>query len=386
MHKLFASLLVLAALAPAPAVAHDGPAIAAARKIAFPKLKDGRSVLAVDLHTHSVFSDGSVWPDVRVEEAKRDGLFAMAVSEHLEYQPKAADIPHPDRNRSYELAAKAAEVKPDSTGANKNPLMVINGSEITKIAMPAGHINAVFITDANPLKTGDALAQLTAANAQGAFTFWNHPYWHAQTPDGVARMTPVHADFIKRGLLHGIEVANGLDMSDEAFKLALDNNLTILGTSDIHGLIDWEFDLAGGGHRTATLVLTKSETPDGLKAALKAGDTVAIFKDNLVGRKANVEAVVRSTLKIEVDTPLPRTTVTPVSIINDSPVDYILENTGPEGAYDEAHVFTVKAGSTFTLLIKNVPDPSKLSLTFKALNTYIAPREHLVLTVKDETP
>ncbi|HPI48948.1 MAG TPA: Sb-PDE family phosphodiesterase [Hyphomonadaceae bacterium] len=386
MRKLFASLLVLAALAPAPAVAHDGPAIAAARKIAFPKLKDGRSVLAVDLHTHSVFSDGSVWPDVRVEEAKRDGLFAMAVSEHLEYQPKAADIPHPDRNRSYELATKAAEVKPDSIGANKNPLMVINGSEITKIAMPAGHINAVFITDANPLKTGDALAQLTAANAQGAFTFWNHPYWHAQTPDGVARMTPVHADFIKRGLLHGIEVANGLDMSDEAFKLALDNNLTILGTSDIHGLIDWEFDLAGGGHRTATLVLTKSETPDGLKAALKAGDTVAIFKDNLVGRKANVEAVVRSTLKIEVDTPLPRTTVTPVSIVNDSPVDYILENTGPEGAYDEAHVFTVKAGSTFTLLIKNVPDPSKLSLTFKALNTYIAPREHLVLTVKDETP
>lgn len=386
MRKLFASLLVLAVLAPAPAIAHDGPAIAAARKIAFPKLQDGRSVLAVDLHTHSVFSDGMVWPDVRVEEAKRDGLFAMAVSEHLEYQPKAADIPHPDRNRSYQLASKAAEVKPDAIGANKNPLMVINGSEITKIAMPAGHINAVFITDANPLKTGDALAQLTAANAQGAFTFWNHPYWHAQTPDGVARMTPVHADFIKRGLLHGIEVANGLDMSDEAFKLALDNNLTILGTSDIHGLIDWEFDLAGGGHRTATLVLTKSETPDGLKAALKAGDTIAIYKDNLIGKKANVEAVVRSTLRIEVDKPLPRTTVTPVSVINDSPVDYILENTGPEGAYDEAHVFTVKAGSTFTLLIKNVPDPSKLSLTFKALNTYIAPREHLTLQLRDQTP
>jgi hypothetical protein len=386
MRKLLASLLVITVLAPTPAVAHDGHAIAAARRIAFPKLQDGRSVLAVDLHTHSVFSDGMVWPDVRVEEAKRDGLFAMAVSEHLEYQPKAADIPHPDRNRSYELAAKAAEVKADATGANKNPLMVINGSEITKIAMPAGHINAVFITDANPLKTGDALSQLTAANAQGAFTFWNHPYWHAQTPDGVARMTPVHADFIKRGLLHGIEVANGLDMSDEAFKLALDNNLTILGTSDVHGLIDWEFDLAGGGHRTATLVLTRSETPDGLKAALKAGHTVAIYKDNLVGRKENVEAVVRSTLRIEVDKPLPRTTVTPVSIINDSPVDYLLENTGPEGAYDEAHVITVKAGSSFTILVKNVPDPSRLSLTFKALNTYIAPREHLIVQLRDQTP
>ncbi len=386
MRKLLASVLVLALLAPAPAMAHDGPAIAASRKISFPKLQDGRSVLAVDLHTHSVFSDGMVWPDVRVEEAKRDGLFAMAVSEHLEYQPKIADIPHPDRNRSYQLASKAAEVKPDATDDNKNALVVINGSEITKVTMPAGHINAVFITDANALKTGDALAQLTAANAQGAFTFWNHPYWHAQTPDGVARMTTVHADFIKRGLLHGIEVANGLDMSDEAFKLALDNNLTILGTSDIHGLIDWEFDLAGGGHRTATLVLTQAETPDGLKAALKAGHTVAIFNDNLIGRKKNVEAVVSSTLKMEVDQPLPRTTVVPVRIINDSPVDYMLENTGPEGAYDEAHVFTVKAGSSFTLLIKNVPDVSKLSLTFKALNTYIAPREHLTVQLRDVTP
>lgn len=386
MRKLLASVLVLALLAPAPAMAHDGPAIAASRRISFPKLQDGRSVLAVDLHTHSVFSDGMVWPDVRVEEAKRDGLFAMAVSEHLEYQPKIADIPHPDRNRSYQLASKAAEVKPDATDDNKNTLVVINGSEITKVTMPAGHINAVFITDANALKTGDALAQLTAANAQGAFTFWNHPYWHAQTPDGVARMTTVHADFIKRGLLHGIEVANGLDMSDEAFKLALDNNLTILGTSDIHGLIDWEFDLAGGGHRTATLVLTQAETPDGLKAALKAGHTVAIFNDNLIGRKENVEAVVSSTLKMEVDQPLPRTTVVPVRIINDSPVDYMLENTGPEGAYDEAHVFTVKAGSSFTLLIKNVPDVSKLSLTFKALNTYIAPREHLTVQLRDVTP
>ena len=70
MRKLIPAVLVLAMLAPAPAVAHDAD-IARARRVAFPKLLDGRSVLAVDLHTHSVFSDGSVWPDVRVEEAKR---------------------------------------------------------------------------------------------------------------------------------------------------------------------------------------------------------------------------------------------------------------------------------------------------------------------------
>jgi hypothetical protein len=390
--RRIALLVVSALVLSAPALAHDLD-IAQARRINFPKLQDGRSVLAVDLHTHSVFSDGMVWPDVRVEEAKRDGLFAMAVSEHLEYQPKAADIPHKDRNRSFQVASEAAKIRPDAIGPNKQPLMVLNGSEITKLVIQPGHMNAVFITDANKLmpKAGlnpvdAAREQLKEANAQGGFTFWNHPYWTSQTPNGIATLDPVHAEFIKSGLLHGIEVANGADMSDEAFKIALDNNITILGTSDVHGLIDWEYDLEHGGHRTATLVLTNSETPDGLKAALKAGNTVAIYNDNLVGKPANVEAVVRSTLKIEVDAALPRTTVVPVSVINDSPVDYVLENMGPEGAYDEGHVFTVKSGSTFTLLIKNVPDASRLSLTFKALNTYIAPREHLTVQLRDTTP
>jgi len=315
------------------------------------------------------------------------------VSEHLEYQPKSADIQHRDRNRAFVIASEAAKVKPDATGANKAPLMVINGSEITKLTILPGHMNAVFITDANAMlpKAGlnavdAAREQLKAAVAQGGFTFWNHPYWTSQTPNGIATLDPVHAEFIKSGLLHGIEVANGADMSDEAFRIALDNNLAILGTSDIHGLIDWEYDLAGGGHRTATLVLTSSETPDGVKAALRVGDTVAVYNDNLIGKKANVEAVVRATLKMEVGEAVPRSTVHGVSIINDSPVDYMIENMGPNDAYDEGHVFTVKAGSRFTLLMKNVPDPAKLALNFKVLNTYVAPREHLVLEVRDVTP
>ena len=73
----------------------------------------------------------------------------------------------------------------------------------------------------------------------------------------------------------------------------------------------------------------------------------------------------------------------PASVINDSPIDYIVENIGPQGFYDEGHVFTVKAGSTFTLVVKNVPDLAKLSLTFRLLNTYVAPRQHLELTLRD---
>ena len=75
------------------------------REITFPDL-DNYLTLVCDFHTHSVFSDGSVWPDIRVEEAERDKIDVLAVTEHLEYQPHINDIPHPDRNRSYQLATK----------------------------------------------------------------------------------------------------------------------------------------------------------------------------------------------------------------------------------------------------------------------------------------
>ncbi|MEZ5939211.1 MAG: Sb-PDE family phosphodiesterase [Hyphomonadaceae bacterium] len=387
MRKLVSTLLAASAMGLAmsgPASAHDG--IEQTRRIEFPDLQDGRHALAVDLHTHSVFSDGYVWPDIRVQEAKRDGLFAMAVSEHLEYQPKIKDIPHPDRNRSYELASAAAAVKPDASGLAAEPLAVINGSEITKITMPAGHINAVFIQDANALVKGDALTQLKEARKQGAFVFWNHPYWLAQQRDGVAKMTPFHEDAIRQGLIQGIEVANGADMSDEAMAMALKYNLTMLGTSDIHGLIDWDYDLEHGAQRTATLVLAKDKSLESVKSALQAGDTVAVYNHNLIGRPQNVEAVVRGSLKVDIGQPMKNTTVVPVQFTNDSPINFMLQTAGPESFYDEGHVFTVKAHSSFTVLVKNVPDISKLNLTVEALNTYVAPREHLTLTLVDPTP
>lgn len=43
------------------------------RHIEFPDTAEYQT-LVLDLHTHSVFSDGHVWPTVRVSEALRDGL------------------------------------------------------------------------------------------------------------------------------------------------------------------------------------------------------------------------------------------------------------------------------------------------------------------------
>ena len=106
------------------------------RKISFPDIK-GYKTLSCDLHTHTVFSDGSVWPSIRVAEANKDGLDAIAGTEHIEYQSYKDDIPHPDRNRSYDLTKKYAK---------GSDLMVIAGTEITK-KMPPGHANAIFVKD-----------------------------------------------------------------------------------------------------------------------------------------------------------------------------------------------------------------------------------------------
>ena len=44
-------------------------------------------LISTDLHIHTVFSDGFVWPDLRVDEALREGLDLISITDHLEYQP-----------------------------------------------------------------------------------------------------------------------------------------------------------------------------------------------------------------------------------------------------------------------------------------------------------
>ena len=55
---------------------------------------------------------------------------------------------------------------------------------------------------------------------------------------GIATLTDMHRQLIADGLLHGIEVINSSTYSAESLQIALDNDLTIIATSDIHGLID----------------------------------------------------------------------------------------------------------------------------------------------------
>ncbi|MBI1343632.1 MAG: PHP domain-containing protein [Terrimonas sp.] len=338
------------------------------RSIRFPDIP-GFYTLKCDLHEHTVFSDGKVWPDIRVMEALMDGLDAISLTEHLEYQPHKADIPHPDRNRSYEIALKEAK---------DHDLIIIRGSEITR-KMPPGHCNAVFIQDANKLLVDDSIAVFREAQKQGAFVFWNHPNWMSQRKDGMATLTDMHQFLIREQLLDGIEVVNEHTYSDEALQIALDNNLTIMGTSDIHGLIDWEFSVPKGGHRPVTLVFAKEKTEKGIKEGLMNRRTVVFFKNTLIGRKEFLVPVIRESLIIKSANYIGNTNVLSVVVENKTNAEFILMNRGSFTFHNSQDIITVVPGVNI-LEIKTKDRLSSFQLPFEVLNAVEAPAKHPVVS------
>lgn len=335
-----------------------------AQPFTYPNI-DGFVTLKTDLHMHSVFSDGKVWPTIRVQEALRENLDAISLTEHLEYQPHKEDIPHPDRNRAYHLALKEAK---------EHELLIVPGSEITRSA-PVGHNNAVFISDANELLQENAKEAFKVANKQGGFVFWNHPAWYRQSPTG----TPILSDFqkerINKGELHGIEVINTVDYSEESLALALENNLTIMGTSDIHGLIDWSYTQKGN-HRPITLVFAKEKSLDGLKEALFAGRTVAVYNDLLVGKADYLKPLLQASIEIVKAQYIGETQVLEVELKNISSSDLLFENAMPFTFYDSSPVFEIPAGKSKILKIKTLENLDNLELKLLALGAFSAPKVH----------
>ena len=377
------------------------------RIINFPNTEKYKVIVA-DLHTHSVFSDGAVWPNVRVEEAVRDGIDLLAITEHLEYQPHIDDIPHPDRNRSFDIAEDIAK--------NKD-LTVINGAEITRM-FPPGHINAIFIEDANKLIYLDeakiseakeilkevpeesltnyedlswledaALASLwpvksalIEARNQNAFTFWNHPAWSSEEFIGQPMLREIHKEFFRDNLLHGIEVANGDGYSEEAFRIALEYGLTVIGTSDVHGLIDWDYPSSIGAHRPVTLILSESNSSDSIKSSLFSGKTVVWFKNNLIGLENNILELTNSYLKAKKVEILENSDIARVEIENVSDVRFIIQVLDQSSVINESNLIEIAPNEKTVLQIDNGID--KGSLDVKILNAFIAPNKNLLTTLK----
>ncbi|MBN1197916.1 MAG: hypothetical protein JXA23_01100 [Bacteroidales bacterium] len=246
----------------------------------------GYITLTCDFHSHTVFSDGEVWPTFRVREAIHDGLDALAITDHLEYVPHK-DYVRADDNSSFAIAKKNAE---------RNGLILIRGTEVTR-KMPPGHLNLLFLPDSTTFEDTTLLEVIRKAVGEGAFIQWNHPGWVAQQPDGVARMLDIHRELIKKGWLHGIEIYNDEVFYPGVMEWCLINNLAMTGNTDIHGTTEEVLSSSGDSHRVMTLVFARERNEKELKEALFLGRTLVWYGDTLAGRVEFAEPFVLSCLK-----------------------------------------------------------------------------------------
>lgn len=376
------------------------------RSIEFPDTENYLTITS-DLHTHSVFSDGHVWPNIRVAEAMKDKLDAIAITEHLEYQPHIRYIPNKNRNIAFLEAKKAAE---------ESDLIVIAGSEITR-EMPPGHLNAVFIKDANTLFNIDesllpearrrmseavnvedlsdeelevadqyALGNLYSpfealeeAKRQGAFIFWNHPMWGSQANDGISRLTEMHKQMIAKDLIHGIEVVNTNEYSEEALQIALDNNLAIIGTSDVHELIEWDYDSSKNEHRPVTLILSEERNQNSIKEALLDRRTIVFYKNKLIGKEENLVPLLNSILGFKSLGYRGNTSILRVEISNNSSSDMTLKNLSAYNFSRSDDYIFIPKNETKTIMVKTLEAIKAVKLKFEILNAITAPKKHAII-------
>ncbi len=246
---------------------------------------DGYITLKCDFHMHTVFSDGLVWPPVRVEEAWREGLDAISITDHIEYLPHKDDIKQ-NHNRSYELAIRRAR----DLG-----LILIKGTEVTR-DMPPGHLNAIFIVDVNPLDVKSWKKALQTAKDQGGFIFFNHPTF--PHPQRIAEWFPEHQELYEHGLINGIEVVNTGTYYAEAHQWCIDKELAMIASSDVHAPIGMVYDFHNGEHRPMTLVFATERTQTGILEALQQRRSIAYYEDKLVGTKALLEPLFTNSIDI----------------------------------------------------------------------------------------
>lgn len=324
---------------------------------------DNYKTLKCDFHIHTVFSDGLVWPTVRVDEAYSEGLDAISLTEHIEYRPHKDDI-KADHNRSYEIIKQYAKDK---------DVILIKGSEITR-SMAPGHHNAIFITDSNPLDTKDFKDAFNAAKSQKAFIFWNHPGWDAQQPEETLWWDE-HTYLYENGCMNGIEVANGKYYYPEAQQWCLDKKLTMIGTSDIHQPIQSDINFNKGEHRTMTLVFAKERNAESIKEALINRRTAVFVGDKIIGEEMWLKDLFDNSVKIEnIEKDDKSVNIT---IYNNSDLIFYLKKTSHVPGITYFRDYEIKPNCRHTIYVKMDKNLKSGKIDFEVTNMLIKPGKGL---------
>lgn len=311
----------------------------------------GFHTLKCDLHTHTVFSDGNVWPTIRINEAWQDGLDGVAITDHVEYHPKQKYVVG-DLNTSNTIAQEKA----DEIG-----FLLIKGTEITR-KKPDGHMNALFIQDANKIKVEKAADAVEEAYRQGAVIMLNHPGW----PDNKSTMDTMHIRFMKEGKIKMVEVFNSKSFYPKVVGWMNEYNLAPAASSDIHDLISHRHP-ADTDIRPMTLVLAKDRSLEGIKEALLAKRTLAFFNQNIVGQKEWVQALFEACLQIKMVVDNEKKKRYTFEICNNSDIGFVLKTkNGTEILLRPNSIYRMNIGY------------KSLDTTYEVMNAHIDINTHLV--------
>ena len=277
----------------------------------------GYNVYKADLHTHTIYSDGEMTPALRVNEAWCDGLDIIAITDHMEYRRIEREMfQYMDRYVDAAYRGKGAvntnvlNRDPDSKGilvdfnvgskaaakeAKRLGIMAIQGVEITRGKL--GDYNALFTTDNNALYDPNLEQTIRNARAQGAFIMHNHPQYSKRTESTL----PKHCEeFYAKGLIDGIELANGFNRYDRLFDYCFKGKYTPLATSDSHYLMSARFPNAGKEYyRNMTLILAKDCTEESIKEALYAHRTIAYSANILIGEEELLTELFKACVEVK---------------------------------------------------------------------------------------
>ena len=261
----------------------------------------GFNIYKADLHNHTIFSDGSVTPEFRIQESWHDGLDVIAVTEHVEYRPYEGKMMNfltgyvpknvkPANSNVIRSEATDAGILSDlnypvklyQNAAKAYGITVIPGAEITREPTVIGHYNALFTKDNNTIYAKDPMQSIRNAKAQGAIVMQNHPGWRRTTLDMMEFEEKVYAE----NLISGIEIMNGGEFYPRAITRALKNKFFMSSNTDIHGSTAEDYVIGGNGHRNMTFIFAQENTLEALREAMESQRTLAYSHGTLAGEQS----------------------------------------------------------------------------------------------------
>ncbi len=240
-------------------------------------------VLRGDFHMHTTRSDGHLTPYDRVVETWAYGYDVMAITDHRNYE-------------AYREALPVAEhigmvlVRGMETGLDaREHLVALNFADTYQTqdehswsALPGG--STVYYQD-----------QWQSIVEAGAYMIYAHP--HVGLQDEMLWG-------IQQGYLKGIEIktddsnsgwgtvfSHGTDWYPFAFDWALEHNLAVFATTDVH-------HTRGDTHLATTLVFAEEKSVEGVMEAVNAGRTVADFNGLYCGTEQHLEMLIHNLIEV----------------------------------------------------------------------------------------